>query len=180
MSVRSRLRGRRRLLTAAGSCLAIGLAVSGLLVLREPGDRDSRLAVAVNDVSGRATACLAADTATATGSGAVAAVWAAMQTAGRQHDTSVQQMITPVTGAEQAAPYLAGLVTQRCDMIVTVGTPFGQAGPTLASAVPSLRITAVDSALAGAPAGMILLNGPDAAAQVAEQVGALRPRVAAR
>ncbi|MCG6500112.1 hypothetical protein, partial [Kitasatospora sp. A2-31] len=139
MPLRSLHSGRRRLLPAV-LVAAVAAGLAALALVRGSGNDQAPPPARANDLSGRATACLAADSATAAGNDTVSSVWTAMQKAGTQHGTNVQQMIAPAIDAGQSGPVLAGLVTQRCDLIVTVGAPFGQAGPALASAVPSLRI----------------------------------------
>ncbi|MFJ9693974.1 hypothetical protein [Kitasatospora sp. NPDC101183] len=173
MPLRLPSRHRRALLAAAvgaaAAAVAVGFALSG-------DDEPAAPAVHANDVSKRATACLAADSATASGGELFGQVWSAMQTAGARNDRNVQQLVVPAAGAEQAGPYLSGLVAQRCDLIVTVGAPFGQASSTVAQASPAVRLTAVDSTLGSAPANVTLLAGADAAGRVAEQVGGLQPK----
>ncbi|MFF7633638.1 hypothetical protein ACFZB9_10870 [Kitasatospora sp. NPDC008050] len=104
----------------------------------------------------------------------MAEIWAAMQSAGTRSGKNVQQVIQPAGSAEQAQPYLAGLISQRCDLIVTVGSAFGQAVPALAKADPAARFVTVDASLTGAPGGVTLLGGDGAAARVGEQVQGLR------
>lgn len=164
---------RRILLTASFGTAVVATAV-GLALFAGGGKRATPLTVKANDVSVRATACLATDSTTAAGNDTVAKIWSAMQAAGAQHERNVQQMVEPATNAEQAGPHLASLVVQRCDLIVTVGVPFGQASTGIASAAPSVRITAVDSALAAAPTNVSLLSGPDSIRSITEQVSSLQ------
>ncbi|MGA5821504.1 hypothetical protein ACPC54_26985 [Kitasatospora sp. NPDC094028] len=171
MSLRLRP-GRRTLLIAS---LVVAAAATALGYVLFTGDGTPRATAAnANDVSGRATACLAADSTSSTGSDTVTGIWSAMQSAGAQHSTNVQQMIEPATTAEQAAPHLAGLLAQHCDLIVTVGAPFGQATTRIASAAPSVPIIAVDSTLSASPANVTVLAGPDAAARITERIGSLQ------
>ncbi|MGW2372170.1 MULTISPECIES: type 1 periplasmic-binding domain-containing protein [Kitasatospora] len=172
-----RLRPGRRTLVVSSLGVAAAAAVLGY-VLFTGDDTPRTSATKANDVSGRATACLAADSASSTGGDTVTGIWSAMQTAGTQHGTNVQQMIEPATTAEQAAPHLAGLLVQHCDLIVTVGAPFGRATTGIASAAPSVPIIAVDSTLSTSPTNVTLLAGPGAAARVSERVGALRRHAA--
>ncbi|MER7672374.1 hypothetical protein ABTY61_28475 [Kitasatospora sp. NPDC096128] len=156
---------------------ATAAAVLGYVLFTGHGTPRTTSAKA-NDVSGRATACLAADSASATGGDTVAGIWSAMQSAGTQHSTNVQRMIEPATTTEQAAPHLAGLLVQHCDLIVTVGAPFGQAAPGIASAASSVPIIAVDSTLSSAPANVTLLTGSGAAARITERVIGLQRHIA--
>ncbi|WP_428315876.1 hypothetical protein [Kitasatospora sp. LaBMicrA B282] len=128
--------------------------------------------VVAADYSGRATACLASDTATAGASNEVQQVWSAMQHASA--GKNVQQLIQPVSNADQALPYLGSLISQHCDLIVTIGPAFGQAVPTTAKAVPTARFTAVDSTLTSTPPGVTLLTGAQASDQVPQQIEALQ------
>ncbi|WP_031074886.1 hypothetical protein [Streptomyces sp. NRRL WC-3742] len=171
-----RLPPRRRALIAAALGAAAVAAVVGIVLSGGDDDEGAAPAVHANDVSKRATACLAADSATASGGDLFGRVWSAMQTAGAQHDRNVQQLVVPAAGAEQAGPYLSGLVAQRCDLIVTVGAPFGRASTGVAQASPAVRLTAVDSTLGSAPTNVTLVTGAEAEGRVAEQVGGLRPR----
>ncbi|MET9182881.1 hypothetical protein ABZX88_32410 [Kitasatospora aureofaciens] len=168
-----RLRPGRR--TVVISCLAVTATAAVLGYVLFTGDGTPRATAAkANDVSGRATACLATDSASSTGGDTVTGIWSAMQSAGAQHGTNVQQVIEPATTAEQAAPHLAGLLVQHCDLIVTIGAPFGQATTGIASAAPSVPIIAVDSTLSAAPANVTLLASPDAPARITEWVGGLQ------
>lgn len=97
-----------------------------------------------------------------------------MQAAGPGTSKNVQQLIEPATTSAQAQPYLAGLISQRCDLIVTVGPTFAQAIRQLAEASPATRFTAVDSALATAPANITLVTADQAAAVVQQQVQGLK------
>ncbi|MFF0416295.1 hypothetical protein ACFYUY_38435 [Kitasatospora sp. NPDC004745] len=174
MSLRSGL-GRRPLFVSALGA-AIAAAVFGYALLMGDGASHHTGAPRANDVSGRATACLAADSASTTGGDTVTRIWSAMQSAGSQHDANVQQVVEPAANAEQAFPHLAGLLVQHCDLIVTVGAPFGQATPGIAAAAPSVPIIAVDSTLATTPPNVTLLTGPDAVAWITERVGGLQRR----
>ncbi|MFE3874195.1 hypothetical protein ACFXPX_07320 [Kitasatospora sp. NPDC059146] len=171
-----RLRPRRPALVVSVLGIATAAVLGCLLFTSNSSPRAT--AAKADDVSGRASACLAADSASSTGGGTVAGIWSAMQSAGTQHGTNVQQMIEPATTAEQAAPHLAGLLVQHCDLIVTVGAPFGRATTGLASAAPSVPIIAVDSMLSSSPANVTLLTGSDAAARIAERVNSLQRHTA--
>lgn len=137
-------------------------------------------AVAADDVSGRPTVCMAADTATAAGSSAVDAVWSTLRAGageGRAGEPArnVQQLVVPAGDAEHARPYLAGLVQRRCDLIVTVGRPFGRAAADLAGTTASVRFTAVDSGVSGSPAGVTLLTAGRAGDTLRAEMAALAP-----
>ena len=162
-------RNRRSLSIIA--LLAGVLAAGTAILLFHPGDRSAiPPKVVANDVSGRATACLATDTATANKSDQVAKIWSAVQAAGAQSGKNVEQLIKPATDSGQATPYLAGLVSQRCDLIITIGPAFGQAVPTLAKADPAIRFTAVDSSLTTAPPGVTVAPTDQAVAFIQQQV----------
>ncbi|WP_035840755.1 type 1 periplasmic-binding domain-containing protein [Kitasatospora azatica] len=168
------MRGRTRVAVAVVGGLAAAAAAGAVLLLGGSGHAPVRPAkVVANDVSGRGTACLAADSATAAAGATVTGVWSAMQAAAGtgQQQRNVQQLIMPATDAEQARPYLAGLLSQRCDLIVTVGRPFGQAAPALSVGHQGVRFVAVDAALPGdPPPGVTLLAGDQAPDAVRRQV----------
>ncbi|MFD5464831.1 hypothetical protein ACFWIQ_18690 [Kitasatospora sp. NPDC127059] len=172
-----RPRPGRRTLAIAALLLATAAALLGYALFADDG-APNPAATKANDVSGRATACLAADSASSTGSGTVTGIWSAMQSAGTQHGTNVQQMIEPATTADQAAPHLAELLVQHCDLIVTVGVPFGQAVPGIASAAPSVPIIAVDSTLSASAANITLLAGSDATTRITDRISSLRRHAA--
>ncbi|WP_329579397.1 hypothetical protein OG500_11455 [Kitasatospora sp. NBC_01250] len=173
MPIRSPFRPRTYLI--AGGCAGAAAVTVSMVILLQPRHHISAPPkVVANDYSGRATACLATDTTTAGKSKDVAKIWAAMQSAGTQGGKNVQQVIQPATTAEQAQPYLAGLVSQRCDLIVTVGPTFGQAIQAIAKAAPAAQFTAVDSSLTAPATSVTLVPMDQAAARVQQQVLALR------
>ncbi|MFC8450242.1 hypothetical protein [Kitasatospora sp. NPDC057223] len=156
--------------------IGLALAAGGTVVLLLGSEsKPARPALVVaNDVSGRATACLATDTATATTTDAVPEIWAAMQAAGSESATNVQQLITPAVDADQAEPHLAGLLSQHCDLIVTVGPAFGLAVPKLALLVPAVRFTAIASTFTGSIPNVTLLGRESPVNAVRQQVTTLQ------
>lgn len=134
----------QRTIVAAVLGLA-GAAIVGVVALGgsddSPKTAPHAAPIVVQDVSGRPTACLAADPAHS----GVDAVWEAMRTS-KPSTVNVQQLIVPVDSAERAAPYLAGMLSQHCDLIVTIGPAFGQAAATQAKDHPGVRFLAADAA----------------------------------
>ncbi|MCX4745895.1 hypothetical protein OG455_10220 [Kitasatospora sp. NBC_01287] len=177
MAVRRLFRYRRhsaRGLTALAATIAATVTAAALLWPGHHSAAPHQPRVIVADVSGRATACLASDSATAARTSEVAQVWTAMQTAGTQGTKNIQQLIEPAANATQAQPYLASLITQHCDLIITVGPAFGQAVPALAKADPTVRFTAVDSSLTSSPADVTLVEPQQANELVQQQLQGLR------
>jgi len=101
--------------------------------------------VIANDLSGRPTACLAADSQTASKTSEVTQTWAAMQSGARGLKINVQQLILVAKNPSQAQPYLAGLLEQHCTFVVTVGRPFGQAIPSDQKLAPHTHFLAIDA-----------------------------------
>lgn len=169
------LRSTRRLIVisalSAGGVLALGV----LLWIYTSGQPAKRFpAVIANDFSARPTACLAADSNTATKDQTTSKVWSAMQDEGKASNKNVQQLIMPVGDAKQAQPYLASLISQRCDLIITVGSRFGQAIPTLAKLTPTTRFIAVEPGLPSTPIAVTTLTNADAPDHIRQQIQALQ------
>jgi basic membrane lipoprotein Med (substrate-binding protein (PBP1-ABC) superfamily) len=100
--------------------------------------------IIANDLSGRPTACLAADSRTAAESSEVTQTWSEMLSGAKGLKINVQQLILAAKNPSQATPYLAGLLEQHCTLVVTVGVPFGQAIPAGLKVAPRTRFIAVD------------------------------------
>jgi basic membrane protein A len=169
-----RIPRRHRARYVTGACVGIAAAITAVVLLQPAHHTPAPPKVVANDFSGRATACLATDTATAGKTDNVTKVWTSMQSAGNRSGKNIQQLIQPATSADQAQPYLAGLISQRCDLIVTVGPTFGQAIPALAKADPAARFTAIDSAISSPPPGVTLLTSDQAVSAIGQQVQALQ------
>ncbi|GAB2699216.1 hypothetical protein [Kitasatospora kifunensis] len=172
MPLRIPRRHRARYIT--GACAGIAAAITAVVLLQPAHHAPAPPKVVANDFSGRATACLATDTTTAGKGDNVTKIWTSMQSAGSRSGKNVQQLIQPATSADQAQPYLAGLISQHCDLIVTVGPAFGQAIPALAKADPAARFTAVDSTITNPPPGVTLLANDQAVSAIGQQVQALQ------
>lgn len=155
----------------AATALAAGLAV--FLFAYPQNQPKHPPKVTANDFSGRPTACLATDSATAAKTDAVTKIWAAMQDSAKPNTDNVQQLITPAAEPAQAQSYLAGLINQHCDLIVTIGRPFGQAISPLATASPSTRFIAIDAGLSQPPPDTALVSTDDALTAVPGQIAEL-------
>jgi basic membrane lipoprotein Med (substrate-binding protein (PBP1-ABC) superfamily) len=163
---------RRRLALATLGAAVIATTATLLLLPSSSSGSPKTTRIAVANVSGRPTACLAADSATAGSGDEVAKIWAAMQSSGT--GKNIQQLIQPAKTATQAQPYLGSLITQHCDLIITVGPSFGQAVPAVLKAAPSTRFTAIDSGLSAAPTGVTVVSGAREADEVRQQVANLQ------
>ena len=132
---------RRRVgfLATSGAVLAAICATAMLLVSHSPYPAK----VIANDLSGRPTACLATDSQTASKDADVAQTWAAMLNGVKGLGINVQRLILPAKTPSQARPYLAGLIQQHCTLVVTVGTPFGQAIPADQKLAPQTQFIAI-------------------------------------
>ncbi|MEV5943428.1 hypothetical protein [Streptomyces sp. NPDC051994] len=160
----------RRAIILATVCAAL----AGVLVLLLDDGPDAPPKVVANDLSGRPTACLAADSTTASGSQRVAEIWSSMQHAAHSRPINVQQLILPAKSPADAQPHVAGLLNRHCSLIVTVGPAFGQATTALVSKSPAgTRFTTIDASLTTPPSGITALNGKDAAAAVANEIRGL-------
>ncbi|MFI9276045.1 hypothetical protein ACIGXM_35975 [Kitasatospora sp. NPDC052896] len=129
--------------------------------------------IAVHDVSRHASACLASDAATTERSADVSSTWAAMQNANPDHSKNIRETITPADDPHQAQPYLASLIAQHCDVIITVGPTFGRAIPLLGKANSADQFVAVDSSLTAPPPNTKLLSGSTADSAIADIVQSL-------
>jgi len=131
--------------------------------------------VSAANYSGLPTACLAADSGDVAERPLAQAIWAAMQQAARGKAINVQQLVVPAGKADQALPYLAGLISQHCTLIVAVTPPFTDALPDIAKSSPATKVTAITTPNHPAPHGIHTVTGNPAerAAAVAHQVDAL-------
>lgn len=148
------------------------LAATAALIWTQHPSRPKETPLVVADVSGRPTACLAADTEPTTRD-EVARIWAAMHAGAAGKRVDVQQLIVPVTTSKQAQPYLAGLLAQHCDLIVTVGPRFGNAIPTQLAAAPDTSFTAVDADGLKSTGNLTVLASSTAPAHVESSVRTL-------
>ncbi|QKW18533.1 hypothetical protein HUT16_05170 [Kitasatospora sp. NA04385] len=129
------------MLVAVGAVVLLG-AASAVWLWPRGGD-DAPAKVVANDYSGRPSVCLAADDSAAS-AGTVQHTWTVLQQAGRDSGVNVQQLVVPAGDAAAAAPYLSGLVAQRCTLVVTAGASFDGALPVVAGGAPQVRFIAVD------------------------------------
>ncbi|MGW4815990.1 hypothetical protein ACWEPB_30665 [Kitasatospora cineracea] len=141
MKISFRPRAPRTLaLAAAATAALLGIAMT---VWLWPQNNDSTSTkVVANDYSGRPSACLAADDSAAS-TELVQRTWTVLQQSGQENQINVQQLVVPAKDAAEAAPYLSGLVAQRCTMIVTVGSPFASALPAIAKDTPHVRFITI-------------------------------------
>lgn len=166
---------RKRRSYVAAAVLAVVALAAGTIVALLPGHRaDHPAAITVADVSGRPTACLAADARSAAGT-AFNQVWAAMHAGQAGREVNVQQLVLPITSAARAQPYLAGLANQHCDLIVTVGPVFGQAITAQLKLYPQIHFTAVAPDTTGLPAQVTVLTPAQVPSAVQHQVHILQP-----
>ncbi|MFC1413039.1 hypothetical protein ACEZCY_08995 [Streptacidiphilus sp. N1-12] len=156
------------------TALLTGLLVlaAGALVWGLTGGSSAPPPVVAADLSGRPTACMAADQATASKNPDTKLTWAAMQHGAQNRKINIQQLVLPATST-QAKPYLAGLLAQHCDLVVTIGSPFGHAIPTSAHLAPTTRFLAIDAGTLPAASALTTIDGPSAAATVQAAVAAL-------
>ncbi|RKE05090.1 hypothetical protein [Streptomyces sp. TLI_171] len=142
MKIPSPLQSPRALVLAAA--VAAALLGTALAVWLWPHGADEASAkVAANDYSGRPSVCLAADDSAASAP-LVQQTWAVLQRTSTASQVNAQQLVVPVKDATAAAPYLSGLVAQRCTMIVTAGAAFDGALPAVAKGASQIRFIAVD------------------------------------
>lgn len=156
-----------------GWWLAIATAlVAAVLVLTDPfADTSSPPAkVVAADLSGRPTACLATDTSTAGRGTEVRDLWAVMQSAAAHRSINVQQLVMPASSTKQARPYLAGLLNQHCQLIVTIGTPFGEAVRALAGANAQSRFDVVQSPAGSTADNITFLTQASAMTEIGSEV----------
>ncbi|WP_110672468.1 BMP family ABC transporter substrate-binding protein [Streptomyces tateyamensis] len=99
-----------------------------------------------------------------------------MQTTAAQSSKNVQQVIQPADTAAKAAPYLAGLVSQHCDLVVTIGPAFDQAAGAVASGSAATRFSIVGPVATGSPANVESVRADDAPTVVSQQVATLQHR----
>jgi hypothetical protein len=135
----------KRIAFAGLGILALVIAAFVVLPHGSPSAKPAKIVIA--DVSGRPTACLAADTISTGKSPVFERIWAAMHVGAAGRSINLQQLVLPVTSPHRAQPYLAGLLTQHCNVIVTIGPDFGQAIPAQLKAFPTSHFTAVDPGL---------------------------------
>ncbi|SEM75138.1 hypothetical protein [Streptacidiphilus jiangxiensis] len=162
--------GRRRntiLLAAVAAIAAACLAA----VLTFSGDGAPPKVLAA-DLSGRPTACLAADTATTSRDTTTTRTWTAMQHGAQGLKVNIQQLVLPAT-ATQAKPYLAGLLAQHCNLVVTVGQPFGAAIAADAHLSPTTHFMTVDASHLPGSALVTQLDSASAPTAVQAAVAAL-------
>ncbi|MEV4558400.1 hypothetical protein AB0K51_15615 [Kitasatospora sp. NPDC049285] len=164
-------RARVILIATAVTCVA---AFTVLLLVYGEGQPKHPPKVVANNVSGRPTVCLASDSATATKSATVAKVWAAIQDAAKPNAENAQQLTMPVSDPAQAQSYLAGLISQRCTLIVTVGAPFGQAIAPLAKLVPTIQFTAVEPTSSTTIAGATVVTADEAPDRIRQQMQSIQ------
>lgn len=162
--------GRRRttailgaVTAAAAACLAAVIAFSG-------GDAPPKVVAA--DLSGRPTACLAADQATSSKNPDANQAWTAMQHGAHGLKVNIQQLVLPATPA-QTKPYLAGLLAQHCNLVVTVGRPFGEAIAAEVHLSPATRFLAIDAGTLPTATEITRLDGASSATSVQAAVAAL-------
>lgn len=134
-------RSRRVTALLVGAALA-AVCVTALLLASRNSPPPK---VTANDLSGRPTACLAADARTASTTREVTQTWNAMQSGARGRTINVQQLVLAAKNPAQAQPYLAGLLEQGCTFVVTVGEPFGQAIPADQKLAPRTHFLAIDA-----------------------------------
>ncbi|GLW58859.1 hypothetical protein [Kitasatospora phosalacinea] len=131
-----------RTLTLAAAAAAL-LVIAAALWPWPHDDGGAPAKTTANDYSLRPSACLAADDST-TSAPLVQHTWTALQQAGQDNQVNVQQLVIPAKDSTDAAPYLSGLIAQRCTMVVTVGAPFNTALPAIAENAPHVRFVAID------------------------------------
>lgn len=154
--------------------MGIALAAAGAVLSAEHQSKPARSqAVVVADVSGRPTACLAADTEPATRED-VARIWAAMHTGATGTAVNLQELVVPVTTSKQAQPYLAGLLAQHCDLVVTIGPRFGNAVLSKLATAPGTAFAAVDAGGLKSAGRLIAVNSSSAPTLVETNIRTLR------
>ena len=143
------------------------VAVLAAVVAFYPSGSSRPPRVVAADVSNRPTACLAADARTSAANGTFGAVWAAMQHGAKGRPINVQQLVLPAADAAAARPLLAGLLEQRCSLIVTVGQAIAA---TVKIAPRTTRFTAVAAGDAPLPRGVTSLPAATAPAAVEQEI----------
>ncbi|MEY9876204.1 hypothetical protein ABH931_005714 [Streptacidiphilus sp. MAP12-33] len=151
--------GRRKPIGLA-LLLCVAATVGALWVFSATRHANPPLKVA--DVSGRPTACLASDSNPSNGA-TVTHLWSLMRHAVSGERVNAQQIQVPIPRGENAGPYLAGLVNQHCDLVVTVGKPFGQAIDNMPRSPGKAQFIAVDSGLARPGSSQLTLVSTNAA-----------------
>ncbi|GLW59494.1 hypothetical protein [Kitasatospora phosalacinea] len=142
MKVSFSLRTSRGLVLAAATTVV--LLGASLTIWLWPGtDGDPLAKVTANDYSGRPSVCLAADDSVASAQ-IVQHTWTVLQQSGQDSQVNVQQLVVPAKDTAEAVPYLAGLVAQRCTMVVTAGAAFDRALPSIVKDAPHVRFVAID------------------------------------
>ncbi|MET8624591.1 hypothetical protein ABZW30_12680 [Kitasatospora sp. NPDC004669] len=146
-------------LTAA--LVVAGTGVGMLLASGNDGESARPAAVSPSNIAGRRTACLTGDATEAARRTDTNAIWSGLQDASQQGQLNVQQLFVPAATADQALPYLSGLSAQHCDLVVSIGTTFGQALETAAKANPHTRFVAVTTDGQPTPGGVATVTGSD-------------------
>ncbi|MDH6129784.1 hypothetical protein [Kitasatospora sp. GP82] len=86
---------------------------------------------------------------------------------------NVQRLVAPATDPVQAEPLLAGLISRHCDLVVTVGQPFGHAIGEISKASPQTEFTAIDPGLETAPPRTNIVSSNEAEPVVRKQLESL-------
>ncbi len=167
---RSTARAGRRKLARLAALACVAATVGALWVFFATRHVSNPLKVA--DVSGRPTACLASDSAPSSAATA-SHLWSVMRHAVSGEHVNVQQIQVPIARGGNAEPYLAGLVNQRCDLVVTIGEPFGQAVSELLRTSRRGQFLAVDSGLAEGATRLTLADADTAPRAVQAAMTAL-------
>lgn len=155
--------------------IVAALAVLAIAAIADPFASTSKppAKVVAHDLSGRATACLVADAATAAHGSSVGSLWQAMRNAAAHQKVNVQRLIVAATTVDQAKPYLAGLLNQHCALVVTVGTAFGGAAIPLSTGAQNARFDVVQGPSHPTVGNVTSVESSDATTVVAEQVRSL-------
>ncbi|WP_157535676.1 type 1 periplasmic-binding domain-containing protein [Kitasatospora mediocidica] len=175
MNLDTRPHRRRAQISAVIVLIAAVAAVAILVLQMSTTHKKAPPLVTAANVSGRPTACLAADSGDSTTAASIQPVWAAMQEAARGTAVNVQQQIVRIDTSSQASPYLAGMVAQHCTLIIAVGSSFTDALPDITPASPTTKLLAIATPEHPAPKGIHTVTGntSEQAAEAKRQVAAL-------
>ena len=122
-------RPRRRVARyVGGACLAI------LLTAVATAELLPRHARGVDNVSRNFRACLLTATADTTDAQTTQAVWAGLQQVAAAGHVNAERQPMTITDPARTLPYFNGLVQQRCDVIVSVGSAMAPAVQAAAAA----------------------------------------------
>jgi basic membrane lipoprotein Med (substrate-binding protein (PBP1-ABC) superfamily) len=131
---------RRTWIVGIAGAVALVAVIATVVVISHQGDSQERVAYA--NISQNYRVCLAR-----TASDQGVPVWQALQDAAKQAAINVEQVTVPAGPAAQQAPYLNGLVAQKCDLIVIAGQGLHNVVDTVAKDNPGRKFAVVNDKL---------------------------------